>query len=281
MLKRILHANDGSEGAFKALAMALDLAKKYNAELHMICVEEISNFPEMIADVKQEKGHRRPPLPHVVQRAEDGRPAPYEVARPCGRRASGAQHRRTCGRAKVDLLVIGATGHSAFYERMIGSRADRLVQLGAVSGPRREVTFASCNQEESRKLMASYFWIAIGSALGGMARYWCSGVAARMIGETFPWGTLIVNVVGSFIIGFFATLTGPDGRVFVGSRRAAIRDDRLLRRLHHVFLVQPADAQSHERRRMAAGGSQYRRLGDRFAWSPSGPDTCSPSASTP
>src|SRR4029078_12798448 len=65
--------------------------------------------------------------------------------------------------------------------------------------------------------MAAYFWIAVGSALGGMARYWCSGVAARLIGETFPWGTLIVNVVGSFIIGFFATLTAPDGRAFASS----------------------------------------------------------------
>jgi len=65
--------------------------------------------------------------------------------------------------------------------------------------------------------MGLYFWIAIGNAIGGVARYWCSGVAARLIGETFPWGTLIVNVVGSFIIGFFATLTGPDGRVFVGT----------------------------------------------------------------
>ena len=62
--------------------------------------------------------------------------------------------------------------------------------------------------------MASYFWIAVGSALGGMARYWCSGVAARLIGETFPWGTILVNIAGSFIIGFFATLTGPDGRIF-------------------------------------------------------------------
>jgi CrcB protein len=65
--------------------------------------------------------------------------------------------------------------------------------------------------------MVSYFWIAVGSALGGMARYFCSGVAAHMIGQTFPFGTLIVNVIGSFIIGFFATLTGPDGRVMVGS----------------------------------------------------------------
>jgi CrcB protein len=62
-----------------------------------------------------------------------------------------------------------------------------------------------------------YAWIAIGSALGGIARYWGSGVAARLFGETFPWGTLIINVAGSFVIGFFATLTGPDGRVFVGS----------------------------------------------------------------
>jgi CrcB protein len=66
-------------------------------------------------------------------------------------------------------------------------------------------------------MIAEYFWIAVGSALGGVGRYFCSGVAARLIGETFPWGTLIVNVVGSFVIGFFATLTGPDGRVFVGT----------------------------------------------------------------
>jgi CrcB protein len=62
--------------------------------------------------------------------------------------------------------------------------------------------------------MSAYVWIAVGSALGGVARYWCSGVAARLIGETFPWGTIIVNIAGSFIIGFFATLTGPDGRIF-------------------------------------------------------------------
>ena len=65
--------------------------------------------------------------------------------------------------------------------------------------------------------MQSYIWIAVGSALGGIARYWCSGIAAARFGETFPWGTMIVNVVGSFVIGFFATLTGPDGRLLVGT----------------------------------------------------------------
>ena len=65
--------------------------------------------------------------------------------------------------------------------------------------------------------MQTYFLIAIGGALGSVARYWCSGVAAALLGETFPWGTLIVNVVGSLIIGFFATITGPDGRIFAGT----------------------------------------------------------------
>ena len=57
----------------------------------------------------------------------------------------------------------------------------------------------------------NYLWVAIGSALGGMARYWCSGFAARLIGEWFPWGTLIVNVVGSFVIGAFAALSASEG----------------------------------------------------------------------
>jgi len=62
-----------------------------------------------------------------------------------------------------------------------------------------------------------YFWVMLGSAIGGGARYWCSGFAAEHFGETFPLGTLAVNVIGSFIIGFFATLTGPDGRYLVGT----------------------------------------------------------------
>jgi fluoride exporter len=63
----------------------------------------------------------------------------------------------------------------------------------------------------------NYVWIAIGSALGGMGRYWISGIIAQRFGETFPWGTIVVNVTGSFIIGFFATVTGPDGRFLVST----------------------------------------------------------------
>ena len=55
-------------------------------------------------------------------------------------------------------------------------------------------------------------WIFIGGGLGTLARWGCSGFIANRIGETFPWGTLFVNVSGSFLIGLFATLTGPEGR---------------------------------------------------------------------
>ncbi len=69
----------------------------------------------------------------------------------------------------------------------------------------------------TRDQMLMPLWVAGGSALGGVLRYWCSGWVARLIGETFPWGTLAVNVLGSFLIGLVATLTAPDGRILMGS----------------------------------------------------------------
>jgi CrcB protein len=60
-------------------------------------------------------------------------------------------------------------------------------------------------------------WIAAGSALGGVARYFFQGAAQRLIGATFPWGTLGVNILGSAFIGFFAALTAPDGRWLVSA----------------------------------------------------------------
>ena len=61
----------------------------------------------------------------------------------------------------------------------------------------------------------TYLWIGLGSGLGGMARYGCSSLAARYIGAAFPWGTLIVNVSGSLVIGFLAALAVADGRLLI------------------------------------------------------------------
>jgi CrcB protein len=54
-------------------------------------------------------------------------------------------------------------------------------------------------------------WVGLGSALGGMARYAFSGFVARRIGEIFPWGTLLVNISGGFVIGVAAATIRSDG----------------------------------------------------------------------
>jgi len=130
MFTKILHANDGSDHAFNALSFALEIAKQNGSELHMVSVEEIPYMPDCIEEVREERGTAARRFHTVFQRA----------------RAMAEQHQvklRThllaghpvrdvielAAELKVDLLVIGATGHSALYERMIGSRADRIIQL--------------------------------------------------------------------------------------------------------------------------------------------------------
>jgi CrcB protein len=63
--------------------------------------------------------------------------------------------------------------------------------------------------------MLTYFWVALGGALGSMARLWLGVQVGLLTGLAFPWGTILVNILGSLVIGFFATLTGPNGRVVV------------------------------------------------------------------
>jgi len=60
--------------------------------------------------------------------------------------------------------------------------------------------------------MVSYLLVGIGGAIGSVARFWISGLIATQFGQTFPLGTLIVNVTGSFMIGLFAALNAPEGR---------------------------------------------------------------------
>lgn len=58
-------------------------------------------------------------------------------------------------------------------------------------------------------------WIAIGGAIGTLCRYWLAEAFSAWFGTGFPWGTVFINVTGSFIIGFFSALTGPDGRILL------------------------------------------------------------------
>jgi fluoride exporter len=58
-----------------------------------------------------------------------------------------------------------------------------------------------------------YVAVGAGSALGALARYLCTLAMVGLLGPAFPWGTLAVNVLGSFLIGLYATVTEPDGRL--------------------------------------------------------------------
>jgi CrcB protein len=62
-------------------------------------------------------------------------------------------------------------------------------------------------------VVKSYVWVAVGSMLGGVSRFWVSRVVAERVGESFPWGTIVINVTGSFVIGVFAALTLSEGRL--------------------------------------------------------------------
>jgi CrcB protein len=66
-------------------------------------------------------------------------------------------------------------------------------------------------------MILTYAWVALGGALGSMARFWMANAVAAVTGPTFPWGTLGINIIGSFVIGLTYALTGPDGRFDVSS----------------------------------------------------------------
>jgi CrcB protein len=70
-------------------------------------------------------------------------------------------------------------------------------------------------------MLSAYLWVAIGGALGSVARFWLGALVTELLGPQFPygpqlpWGTILINILGSFVIGFFATFTGPGGRIVV------------------------------------------------------------------
>jgi nucleotide-binding universal stress UspA family protein len=128
--KKLLIAHDGSDGARKALATAIYLAKRFRAQLHMLSVEEVPRFPttmDEIVEEQQEAGRFFDKLiaQAVAQAKKDGVRLQAHVA---------AGHAvptivEFIERGGFDLLVIGYMGHSAIYNRLIGATTDRLVEL--------------------------------------------------------------------------------------------------------------------------------------------------------
>src|SRR5882724_4174607 len=110
--------------------MALAMAKQNNSDLHMVSAEEIDYMPEFIEEVRQETGTAARRFHKAIQRANAM--AEESSVKLHTHVLAGHPVRDIVELAvelKVDLLVIGARGHSAIYERLIGSRADRIMQL--------------------------------------------------------------------------------------------------------------------------------------------------------
>ncbi|TAN56851.1 MAG: universal stress protein [Magnetospirillum sp.] len=134
MFKQIAIANDGSEGAFKALSFAIELAHIHHAHLHMLSVEEMPDFPSSIDEVVEEKDeadHRFKPMVERAQALAKLKRVKLEV-----HILAGHPVRTIVDFVKenaVDHLVIGFMGHSALYERIIGGTADRLVRFSPCS----------------------------------------------------------------------------------------------------------------------------------------------------
>jgi nucleotide-binding universal stress UspA family protein len=129
MFKKILVANDGSDGAARALTAAIELAKLHRSELHMISVEEMPRFPASVDEVIEEKEEANHVYEAVMSRAvaqaqAEGVKLTAHVlpGHPVSTIADFVE------REGFDLLVVGFMGHSALYNRIIGSTTDRLVE---------------------------------------------------------------------------------------------------------------------------------------------------------
>jgi CrcB protein len=86
------------------------------------------------------------------------------------------------------------------------------IACGPYPGKRRDSGYIAGAIATEIATMQAYLLIGLGGALGSMARHWLNGMIGGLAGVGFPWGTLVVNVSGSFLIGFAAATMNAEGR---------------------------------------------------------------------
>jgi nucleotide-binding universal stress UspA family protein len=130
MFRKMLIANDGSKGGQLALAAALELAKRLDLGLAMVCVEETPRFPASIDEVTEALTDAQGVFDKVVAAAKalaQAQGVTFETHIVVGHPVSSIVE--LIQRGGYDLLVVGFMGHSALYNRIIGGKTDRLVEL--------------------------------------------------------------------------------------------------------------------------------------------------------
>ena len=134
MHKKILHGLDGSPGSFKALEEAVALAKEFGAELHTISVEEVPHYAGTVGEVVETKDLADHKFHDAIVRARAM--AHREGIEIQAHVIVGHEVKTILEFIKAqgfDLLVIGFMGHSALYDRVMGSTCHSLVRLAPCS----------------------------------------------------------------------------------------------------------------------------------------------------
>jgi nucleotide-binding universal stress UspA family protein len=131
MYKKILVANDGSEGAKKALKVAIDLAKQYNAELHGISVEEhLPHYAATIGEVEEFRKEANDFFKTINDEAiEEARQEGIELYTKVQAGHEVETIIQYAKDGKFDLLVIGFMGHSKIFGRVWGSTSQNITKL--------------------------------------------------------------------------------------------------------------------------------------------------------
>ena len=128
--RKILHGLDGSKGSLRALEQAIDLAKRYGAELHTVSVEEVPHYPGTVGEVVEAKHAANGKYGKAMEEAREmAQQARVELR--C-HVFIGHEVKTIVEFAKekgFDLLVVGFMGHSALYDRVMGSTCQGLVRL--------------------------------------------------------------------------------------------------------------------------------------------------------
>lgn len=134
MHKKILHGMDGSDGAFKALGEAIQLAKLYHAELHTVFVETLPQYAGTIGEVIEEKETANGLFGEMIEKAQAM--AAAEGIELHAMAVVGHEVKTIVELVKqksFDLLIIGFMGRSALYDRVMGSTCSSLVRLAPCS----------------------------------------------------------------------------------------------------------------------------------------------------
>lgn len=134
MPRKILIANDGSPGAAKAFTAAIALARHAKAELHMVCVEELPRFPASIDEVIEDKTDENHVFADVVARATaEAKAHHFKLTSHVVAGHAVPRIIELIEEHRFDLLVVGFMGHTALYNRLVGSTTDRLVEMASCS----------------------------------------------------------------------------------------------------------------------------------------------------